>query len=223
MSNEFALDAEARSDAGKGASRRLRRENKVPGIIYGGGSEPQQISVQLKELVKALENEAFYSHILTLNLGGKSQQAVLRDLQRHPSKGVPIHADFLRVDKTHKITMNVPLHFINEAKCVGVKQDGGEIQHNASEVEISCLPQDLPEYIEVDMADVAMDQIVHLSDLVVPKGVELIQLAHDHDVPVASVHAKKAAPAEDEADGDGAEAKEAPEVKAKGKDKDKEE
>lgn len=204
MSNEFALDAEARSDAGKGASRRLRRENKVPGIIYGGGADPVQISVQLKELVKALENEAFYSHILTLTVDGKEQQAVLRDLQRHPSRGTPIHADFLRVDKTHKITMNVPLHFINEEACVGVKQDGGEIQHSASEVEVSCLPQNLPEYIEVDMAAVAMDQIVHLSDLSVPKGVELVQLAHEHDLPVASVHAKKAAKADDaEADAEG--------------------
>lgn len=209
MSNEFALDAEARSDAGKGASRRLRRENKVPGIIYGGGADPVQISVQLKELVKALENEAFYSHILTLTVDGKEQQAVLRDLQRHPSRGTPIHADFLRVDKTHKITMNVPLHFINEEACVGVKQDGGEIQHSASEVEVSCLPQDLPEFIEVDMAEVALDQIVHLSDLAVPKGVEMVQLAHEHDLPVASVHAKKAAKADDaEADAEGGEAAE---------------
>ena len=209
MSNEFSLSAEVRSDKGKGASRRLRRENRVPGIIYGGDTDPQQISVLLKELVKALENEAFYSHILTLEVDGKKQQAVLRDLQRHPSKGVPIHADFLRVDKTHKITMNVPLHFINEDKCQGVKQDGGEIQHNASEVEVSCLPQDLPEFIEVDMANVAIEQIVHLSDLSVPKGVELVQLAHEHDLPVVAVHAKKGGASADADSGEEAEGGEA--------------
>ena len=153
MSNEFLLNAEIRSDAGKGASRRLRRlQDRVPGILYGGEAEPQMISVELRELKKALENEAFYSHILTLKVDGKDVQAVLRDLQRHPAKGVPTHADFLRVDKTHKITMNVPLHFINEAGSIGVKKQGGEIQHNISEVEVSCLPQDLPEFIEVDMA-----------------------------------------------------------------------
>jgi len=206
MSNEFSLTAEARSDAGKGASRRLRREQRVPAIIYGGEKEPEMVSLELRELVKALENEAFYSHILTLDLGGKSQQAVLRDLQRHPSRGYPMHADFLRVDKTHKITMNVPLHFTNEENCPGVKQDGGEVQHNASEVEVSCLPQDLPEFIEVDMSEMAMDQILHLSDLTLPKGVELVQLSHEHDLPVASVHAKKAAKAEDEeAEGEGGE------------------
>ena len=194
MSNEFLLNAEIRSDAGKGASRRLRRlQDRVPGILYGGEAEPQMISVELRELKKALENEAFYSHILTLKVDGKDVQAVLRDLQRHPAKGVPTHADFLRVDKTHKITMNVPLHFINEAGSIGVKKQGGEIQHNISEVEVSCLPQDLPEFIEVDMAEVEMNAIVHLSDLKLPKGVELTQLAlgDDHDQPVAAIHATK--------------------------------
>ena len=114
-------------------------------------------------------------------------------MQRHPAKGVPTHADLLRVDKTHKITMNVPLHFINEAGSIGVKKQGGEIQHNISEVEVSCLPQDLPEFIEVDMAEVEMNAIVHLSDLKLPKGVELTQLAlgDDHDQPVAAIHAPK--------------------------------
>lgn len=192
MSNEFSLTVEVRDAAGKGASRRLRRqESRVPGIIYGGKAEPQMISLEFKELVKALENEAFYSHILTLNVNGKAQQAILRDLQRHPSKGFPMHADFQRVDATHKIHMMVPLHFINEDKCVGVKAAGGEIQHNASEVEVVCLPKNLPEFIEVDMADVQMDQVVHLSDLKLPKGVELLQLSHDHNLPVAAVHKPK--------------------------------
>ena len=200
MSNEFLLNAEIRSDAGKGASRRLRRlQDRVPGILYGGEAEPQMISVELRELKKALENEAFYSHILTLKVDGKDVQAVLRDLQRHPAKGVPTHADFLRVDKTHKITMNVPLHFINEAGSIGVKKQGGEIQHNISEVEVSCLPQDLPEFIEVDMAEVEMNAIVHLSDLKLPKGVKVaaLQQGEDHDLPVASIHKPKGAKADD--------------------------
>ncbi|MGB2247987.1 MAG: 50S ribosomal protein L25/general stress protein Ctc [Alcanivorax sediminis] len=199
MSNEFLLNAESRSDTGKGASRRLRRlQERVPGIVYGGEAEPQMISVELRELKKALENEAFYSHILTLKIDGKEVQAVLRDLQRNPAKGFPTHADFLRVDKTHKITMNVPLHFINEAASVGVKKQGGEIQHNISEVEVSCLPQNLPEFIEVDMTDVELNAVVHLSDLKLPKGVELTQLAlgEDHDQPVAAIHAPKVRAAE---------------------------
>ena len=208
MSNEFLLNAEIRSDAGKGASRRLRRlQDRVPGILYGGEAEPQMISVELRELKKALENEAFYSHILTLKVDGKDVQAVLRDLQRHPAKGVPTHADFLRVDKTHKITMNVPLHFINEAGSIGVKKQGGEIQHNVSEVEVSCLPQNLPEFIEVDMAGVELNAIVHLSDLKLPKGVELTQLAlgEDHDQPVAAIHAPKVRASADDEDGEGEE------------------
>ena len=194
MSNEFLLNAEIRSETGKGASRRLRRlQDLVPAIIYGGDAEPQMITVQSRELRKALENEAFYSHILTLNVGGESVQAVLRDLQRHPAKGTPSHADFLRVDSKQKLTMNVPLHFINEESAIGVKQQGGEVQHTVSEVEVSCLPQNLPEFIEVDMANVELDSVVHLSDLVLPEGVELTQLAlgADHDQPVAAVHAPK--------------------------------
>ena len=212
MSNEFLLHAEGRSDVGKGASRRLRRlEARIPGIIYGGKTAPQMVTLELRELAKALENEAFYSHVLTLDVDGKKQQAVLRDLQRHPAKGTPMHADFLRVDKTHKITMQVPLHFINEEKCVGVKQQGGKINHNASEVEVSCLPQNLPEFIEVDMAAVTLDQVVHLSDLKLPKGVELVALSHgeDHDLPVAAVHAPKGGAVDEAEDGeDGEDAKE---------------
>jgi large subunit ribosomal protein L25 len=200
MSNEFSLKVETRDAAGKGASRRLRRlESRVPGIVYGGKNEPQMISLEFKELVKALENEAFYSHILTLDIAGKKQQAILRDLQRHPSKGFPLHADFQRVDATHKIHMMVPVHFINEDVCVGVKKSGGEIQHNASEVEVSCLPKNLPEFIEVDMTNVDMDQVVHLSDLKLAKGIELVQLSHEHDLPLASVHKPKVRGGDDDA------------------------
>ncbi|MCU5781991.1 50S ribosomal protein L25/general stress protein Ctc [Alcanivorax balearicus MACL04] len=210
MSNEFVLNAEARSDKGKGASRRLRRlQDRVPAVLYGGTAEPTMLSLEMRELRKALENEAFYSHVLTLQLEGKEHQAVLRDLQRHPSSGFPIHADFLRVDTSHAITMTVPLHFINEETSVGVKKEGGEIHHNVSEVQVSCLPQDLPEFIEVDMADVALEQVVHLSDLVLPKGVTLVELSHgeSHDQPVAAVHKPKVRGGSDDAE-EGGEAEE---------------
>lgn len=194
MSTEFSLDAEVRSLAGKGASRRLRREeSRVPGIIYGGDAEPVQISVELRTLVKALENEAFYSQIITLKVDGKEEATILRDLQRHPSKGVPLHADFQRVDMNKAIHTRVPLHFINEESCVGVKMDGGSITHNMSELEVSCLPKDLPEYIEVDLAEVAAGTIVHISDVKLPEGVTSVDLAHgdDHNHPVATVNKPK--------------------------------
>lgn len=190
----FTLNAQARTNEGKGASRRLRRlEQKVPAVIYGGSSAAQSITLELRELVKALESEAFYSHILTINIDGKPQSAVLKALQRHPVKNLPMHADFLRVDAAQKLTMNVPLHFINQDTCVGVKLEGGEITHFTSEVVVSCLPGNLPEYITVDMAAVHVGTTLHLSDLQLPAGVEIpvLALGHDHDQPVANVHASK--------------------------------
>lgn len=190
----FTLNAQTRTNEGKGASRRLRRlEQKVPAVIYGGSSAAQSITLELRELVKALESEAFYSHILTINIDGKPQSAVLKALQRHPVKNLPMHADFLRVDAAQKLTMNIPLHFINQDTCVGVKLEGGEITHFTSEVEVSCLPSNLPEYITVDMAAVHLGTTLHLSDLQLPAGVEIpvLALGHDHDQPVANVHASK--------------------------------
>jgi large subunit ribosomal protein L25 len=204
MSGEFIINAISRADSGKGASRRLRRlENRVPAIIYGADKSPQQASVEFKDLVKALENEAFYSHILTLNLDGASEQVVLKDLQRHPSKSYPIHADFQRVDTTHKLHMNIPLHFLNEDKCAGVKQHGGTIAHQMSEVEVICLAKDLPEFIEVDVADLNIGDILHLSDINLPAGVELkaLQLGADHDSPVVSVNAPRGSSADEDEEG----------------------
>ena len=201
MSGDFTISATSRADSGKGASRRLRRlESKVPAIVYGADKPAQQISVEFKDLVKALENEAFYSHILTLDLDGTAEQVVLKDLQRHPSKSVPMHADFLRVDTTHKLHMNVPLHFINEEKCVGVKQHGGTIAHQISEVEVVCLAKDLPEFIEVDLAAADIGTVIHLTDLSLPAGVELkaLQLGEDHDLPVVSVNAPRGGSADEE-------------------------
>ncbi|OZG70682.1 50S ribosomal protein L25/general stress protein Ctc [Hahella sp. CCB-MM4] len=194
MTTDFTLVAEKRDAEGKGASRRLRRvEGKVPAIIYGGQAEPAAISVMHKDLAHALENEAFYSHILTLKLDGADESVILKDLQRHPYKPVILHADFQRVSKDQKLHVHVPLHFTNEDKCAGVRQGGGLISHQLSEVEVVCLPANLPEFLEVDMTDVAIDQIVHLSDLKLPKGVELAELnkGADHDLPVVAVHKAK--------------------------------
>ncbi|MGV6807116.1 MAG: 50S ribosomal protein L25/general stress protein Ctc [bacterium] len=200
MSNDFSLNATARADVGKGASRRLRRlAGQVPAIIYGGKKDPQNISIPEKDLTHALENEAFFSHIIALSVDGKAEDVILKDLQRHPAKAKILHADFLRVSKTQKLNVKVPLHFINEETSVGVKQQGGVATHSITELEIQCLPADLPEFIEVDLAAVEIGQIVHISDLKLPKGVESVDLAHgeEHDHPVATV-IKPKGPAEDE-------------------------
>ena len=192
MTVEFTLNAEARSDLGKGASRRLRRiASLVPAVIYGGEKAPQSISLLAKDLAKLLENEAAFSHVLTLNVAGTNESVVIKALQRHPAKGFVLHADFVRVVAGQKLNAHVPLHFINEASSVGVKQQGGEVSHTISEVEVSCQPQDLPEFIEVDLAKVEVGQIVHLSDIKLPKGVELVALAHGNDLAVANIHASR--------------------------------
>lgn len=198
---DFTLNAEARADVGKGASRRLRRlEEKVPAIIYGGKKKPESVTFLHKDLAKQLENEAFYSHIITIKQGEDSQEVILKDLQRHPAKSKFMHADFLRVSKTKKFNTKVPLHFINEDTCVGVKVQGGVVSHNMMELEISCLPANLPEFIEVDLAEVEIGSIVHISDLKLPKGVESVALAHgdDHNLPVANVHQPKGADVDEE-------------------------
>jgi large subunit ribosomal protein L25 len=189
---EFALNANVRSDLGKGASRRLRRnENLVPAVIYGGEKPAQSISILAKELAKLLENEAAFSHVLALTVDGAAETVVIKALQRHPAKGYVMHADFVRVVAGQKLNAHVPLHFINQESSVGVKQQGGEVSHVVSEVEVSCQPQDLPEFIEVDLAKVEVGQIVHLSDLKLPKGVELVALAHGNDLAVANIHASR--------------------------------
>jgi len=195
MSNEFTIEATTRNDLGKGASRRLRRlENRVPGILYGADKSPTPISVLGKDLAKSLESEAFYSHVLTLKLDGNDVQVVLKDLQRHPAKTHAIHVDFQRIDATHKLHMHVPLHFLNEETCVGVKVGGGIVSHQLTEVEVVCLPKDLPEFIEVDVANLELGKSLHLSDLKLPAGVELraLQAGADHDLSVVSVIATRA-------------------------------
>jgi large subunit ribosomal protein L25 len=195
MSNEFLLNAEVRtSETGRGGSRRLRHADKVPAIMYGAGHEPMMLEVTHKELARKLENDAFYSHILTLKIGGKDHKAVLRDLQRHPARNKLIHADFQSVSDTQRITMHVPLHFVGAELSPGMKTQGGVVSHLMNSVEVRCLAKDLPEFITADMSGLSLHQSVHLSDLKVPEGVQIVALIQgaDHDLPVASVHAPQA-------------------------------
>ncbi len=187
MQENFELEAETRTDLGKGASRRLRRTNKVPGVIYGGGQDTQSITLTHNTLQLHLEHEAFYSHILSVTVDGKPQKAILRDLQRHPSKPVILHVDFLRVSDTEKLRISVPVHFINEENCVGVKTGGGAITHHLVQLDISCLPKDIPEFITVDMADIELGGSVHLSEVTLPEGISLVELDHGHDLAIANV------------------------------------
>ena len=199
MSASFNIEAELRTDLGKGASRRLRHEEKFPAVVYGAGKDPVSLTLDHKKFLHSLENEAFYSHILTLNIGGKDEQVVLKDLQRHPAKIAVMHADFLRVSANEKLHMNVPLHFINADACPGAAE-GGLITHNMSEVEVACLPKDLPEFMEVDLSKLELDHSLHMSDITVPAGVEVVELSHGeaHDQPIAACHVTRGGSDEDE-------------------------
>jgi large subunit ribosomal protein L25 len=194
MSDQFELNAEVRTDLGKGASRRLRHfDGRVPAIIYGGDKAPQPLSLIRKDLEKALENEAFFSHVLIVNVGKDKEKAILKDLQRHPAKNRVTHVDFMRIDDNVAIKVHVPIHFLNESTCHGVKMQGGMIQHQATDIEVQCLPANIPSFIEVDMLTVETGQIIHLSDVTLPAGVTSVALAlgEDHDLAIASVIAPK--------------------------------
>lgn len=198
MANLFELTAEPRHAQGKGASRRLRRlTGKVPAILYGGGESPIPLTFNQNELRKALENEAFYSHILTIHLEGKPQKAVLKALQRHPYKREVLHLDLLRITGKEKIHMQVPLHFKGEDIAPGVKVSNGVISHLLATVEVRCLPDNLPEYIEVDVSGLKLDETMHLSHLKLPKGVELVALVHGDDASVVSIHMPRAVEVEE--------------------------
>jgi large subunit ribosomal protein L25 len=192
MAMSFELNAEPRSDMGKGASRRLRRAGRVPAIIYGGNKDPEALTLSHNEVLRNLENEAFYSHILTVKSGGNETQAILRDLQRHPSKAIVMHMDLQRVSATETLRTNVPIHIIGEDVAPGVKE-GGLVSHDLPDVEVECYPKDLPEYIEADISSLEVGDSIHLSDLKVPDGVTLTELerGEDHDSSVVSIHAKR--------------------------------
>ena len=191
MKTSFELAVEFRDDQGKGASRRLRRSGKVPAILYGGSEGPRALSLDQTRLLLLLDNERFYTTILSLRAGDETQPAVLKDIQRHPWKTQILHLDLQRVRDDEKIRMRIPLHFVNEAASLGVKTQGGQVSHLRNDVEVLCLPKDLPEFIEIDLIDLGIGQIVHLSELKLPEGVELPELVHGNDAPVASIHAQR--------------------------------
>jgi large subunit ribosomal protein L25 len=207
MSKDFDLIAEMREDQGTGASRRLRRKGKVPAIIYGAGRPPRQLAFDHNKVIKQLESESFYSSILNIKVGENSQAAIVKDIQRHPAKPIIMHMDFQRIVEDEKIRMNVPIHFIGEEEAIGVREGGGTVARIKTDVEISCLPRDLPEYFEVDISNLALDEMLHLSDIKLPEGVEMPELAlsDEHDQAIVSIHIIKAAPIEEEIE-EGAEA-----------------
>ena len=194
---KFELNAQARTLQGSGASRRLRRANKVPGIIYGGSAAPEMIEIPHNDLLLALRKEAFHSSVISINLAGKAQTVLLRDAQMHAYKPLVLHVDFQRVDATHAVHQKVPLHFINADLAPGVKLGGGTVSHAMNDIDVTCLPQDLPAFIEVDLKEVQAGQTLHVSQLVFPQGVKPIVHGSDDPVVVA-ITAKRAAAAEGE-------------------------
>ncbi|TDI94338.1 MAG: 50S ribosomal protein L25/general stress protein Ctc [Chloroflexi bacterium] len=190
MSQKIELEAELRTDVGKGASRRLRRlADKVPSIMYGGDQDSIALTLRYNELAKAMQEESFFSQIISIKTNGKSQQVVVRDLQRHPASDRVQHIDFLRIRADRALQVQVPIHFINEEECVGVRTEGGAISHMITDVEISCLPGDLPSFLEVDMLEVTLGTALHVSDIIVPEGVTIVALAQEepNDAQIATV------------------------------------
>jgi len=225
---KFELDASVRKDVGRGASRRLRHADKVPAIIYGADQPPVSLVLEHNKVMHAVANEAFYSHILTVHVDKKPEKVILKAMQRHPAKPRILHMDFQRIKADQKPHMHIPLHFIGEDKAPAI-EEGGVFSHSFSDIEVTCLPADLPEYIEVDVSNMVLNQVLHLTDLKLPKGVELVAFAHGvegHDLPVVSIHIPRiieeevavAAPEEGEVveGAEGAEAIEGTEAKAAG-------
>jgi large subunit ribosomal protein L25 len=214
MSDIFELSAELRQGAGKGASRRLRREGKVPAILYGGGGDPVSLTLLQHEIKHQLDHEAFYSHVLTIKAGDKKQKAILRDVQRHPYKPILLHLDFLRIQEDTAIRVNVPLHYVNEEASVGIKK-GAVVTNAATDVEVECLPKHLPEYIEVDLAEVDVGETLHLTDLKLPEGVQLVVFIsgdeQENDLPIASMQIPRVVTEEDEESEEGLEGEGEPE------------
>ncbi|SFD99847.1 50S ribosomal protein L25/general stress protein Ctc [Nitrosomonas sp. Nm166] len=204
---KIEISADKRTLQGKGASRRLRGSGKVPAIIYGGDQAAQPIEMNHKDLFYNLKMEAFHASILSLNVAGKKEQVLLRDIQMHPFKQQVLHVDFQRVDQNKKIHMKVPLHFINAEISPGVKTSGGIVSHILTEVDISCLPADLPEFISVDLAELTAGHTLHLNDLVLPKGVEVVALTKGDNLPVATIAIPRSVLAEEASEEAGAEKK----------------
>jgi len=189
----LSLNAELRDDMGKGASRRLRHAKKLPAIVYGGKKDPVAITLLQKDVQHELPNEDFYSQVLSLVIDGKAEDVLLRDIQHHPYKQEVMHMDFVRIDQKQVVHVHTPLHFIGEDVCPGVKTEGGVISHVVMEVEMECLPKNIPHFIEVDLSEMHIGDIIHLSDLNLPEGVEILALKQgdEHDSAVVSCHARK--------------------------------
>ncbi len=201
MSQDFDLIADFRQDQGKGASRRLRREGKIPAIIYGGGRPPRALSFDHNKVLHQMESESFYSSVLNVKVGDKSQAAIVKDIQRHPAKRQVLHIDLQRIVEDEEIRMNVPVHYVGEDAAPGVKA-GGSVSKLMTEIEVTCLPKHLPEYFEVDISELGLDEMLHLSDIKAPEGVEIVELTHGegHDQPIVSIQVIKAAPVEEPVD-----------------------
>ncbi len=201
MSIDFVLQADIRDDQGKGASRRLRRAGRVPAVVYGGGRPARAVALDQNAVKKALDQEAFYSSVIQIRVGERQQPVILKDVQRHPAKGFALHLDFQRIVADEKIRMNVPVHLKGEKEAPGVRTGGGLVSHLMNEVEVSCLPGNLPEFLELDISALEVDDSLHLSDIPLPEGVEIIQLQYgeDHDQPVVAIVRPRKEKAEDEA------------------------
>ena len=205
MSKNIEIQAQSRKDEGKGASRRLRRASFVPAVVYGAGKDPESIQIEHNTILLASRNESFFSSIINLNVDGKVQKVLVRDWQKHPYKQLMMHMDFLRINEKEAIRVSVPLHFLNKEKSPAAKTSGVVVSQNLTEVEISCLPKDLPEFIELDLADLKPGDIIHLSELKLPANVEVValHLGEGHDIPVVTANTVQEeveeAPAEGEA------------------------
>ena len=196
----LVLNATKRDDMGKGASRRLRHAKKLPAVVYGGTREAVSITLEQKDVQHELPSEDFYSQVLSLNIDGSKEDVLLRDIQHLPYKQEVLHMDFIRVDAKQVVHVHTPLHFVGEENSPGIKQEGGVVSHIVNEVEMECLPKNIPQFIEVDLSEMHVGDIIHLTDLNLPEGVEVLALkqGEEHDTAVCSMHARKGGGDEEE-------------------------
>ena len=189
MAKTHEIKAQSRKDEGKGASRRLRHASFVPAVVYGAGKDPESIQIEHNTILLAAKHEWFFSSVLDLNVDGKVQKVLVRDWQKHPFKQLMMHMDFLRINENEVVRVNVPLHFLNQETSPAAKTSGVVISHNLTEVEVSCLPKDLPEFIELDLGKLKEGDIIHLSQLTLSADVEIpaLALGEDHDIAVVTV------------------------------------
>jgi large subunit ribosomal protein L25 len=206
MKISFEVNAEPRNDQGKGASRRLRHAGKVPAILYGGHAEPRSLALEHEKLRLVVGDERFYSSIISVNVGAEKQPAIVKDVQMHPAKNAVVHIDLQRVLENEKIRLHLPIHFKNESIAPGVKAQGGVVSHHMADIEVVCLPKDLPEYFEADLSQMNLNDSLYLADLALPAGVTITELAHGHNLAVVSIHSPRAAEPEPTAEAATAEA-----------------